>query len=65
MRKESGISAMGPIKDCSGGMDNFTEDVRLEKINRLRKSLAENTYRVSSDELAQKVIDHMLQFECE
>jgi anti-sigma28 factor (negative regulator of flagellin synthesis) len=55
-------SATGPIKDCSGSVDNFTDDVRLEKIDRLRKSLAENTYHVSSADLAQKIIDHMLQF---
>jgi anti-sigma28 factor (negative regulator of flagellin synthesis) len=60
MRKESGASATGAIKDCS--VDNFTDDVRLEKVDLLRKSLAENTYHVSSADLAQKIIDHMLQF---
>jgi anti-sigma28 factor (negative regulator of flagellin synthesis) len=55
---ESGASATGPIKDCSGSGDNFTDDVRLEKIDRLKKSLAENTYHVSSEDLAQKIIDH-------
>jgi hypothetical protein len=49
MRKESGKSTTGPIE-------------RLDKIDRLRKSLAENTYHVSSADLAQKIIDHMLQF---
>jgi anti-sigma28 factor (negative regulator of flagellin synthesis) len=61
MRKESGTSATGPIKDCSGSVGNFTDDMRLEKIDRLRKSLAENTHHVSSADLAQKIIDHMLQ----
>jgi anti-sigma28 factor (negative regulator of flagellin synthesis) len=55
---ESGTSATGPIKDGSGTGDNFTDDVRLEKIDRLKKSLAENTYHVSSEDLAQKIIDH-------
>jgi anti-sigma28 factor (negative regulator of flagellin synthesis) len=59
MRTESGTSATGPIKNCGGSVDNFTDDVRLEKIDRLRKSLAENTYHVSSDDLAQKIIDHI------
>jgi anti-sigma28 factor (negative regulator of flagellin synthesis) len=62
MRKESGKSTTGPIKHCSGGVHNFTDDVRLEKIDRLRKSLAENTYHVSSADLAQKIINHMLPF---
>jgi len=61
MRKE-GKSATGPIKDRSGSGDNFMDDVRLEKIDRLKKSLAENTYHVSSADLAQKIIDDMLQF---
>jgi anti-sigma28 factor (negative regulator of flagellin synthesis) len=61
MPKESGEPGPGPIKDCSGSVDNFTDDVRLEKIDRLRKSLADNTYHVSSEDLAQKMIDHMLQ----
>jgi anti-sigma28 factor (negative regulator of flagellin synthesis) len=58
MPTESGESGTGPIKDCSGSVDNFTDDVRLEKIDRLRKSLAENTYHVSSEDLAQKIIDY-------
>jgi anti-sigma28 factor (negative regulator of flagellin synthesis) len=58
MPTESGESGMGATKDCSGSVDNFTDDVRLEKIDRLRKSLAENTYHVSSEDLAQKIIDY-------
>jgi anti-sigma28 factor (negative regulator of flagellin synthesis) len=41
---------------------NFKDDVRLEKIARLRKSLAENTYHVSSADLAQKIVDQVVQF---
>jgi hypothetical protein len=59
MRRESGTSATGPIKYCSGSVDNFTDDVRLGKIDRLRKSLAENTYHVSSADLALKILDHI------
>jgi anti-sigma28 factor (negative regulator of flagellin synthesis) len=59
MRKESGKSETGPIKDCSGTVDNFTDGVRLEKVDRLKKSLAENTYHVSSEDLAQKIIDQI------
>jgi Anti-sigma-28 factor, FlgM len=59
MPGESDNSAAGPIEDCSGSVDRFTNDVRLEKVDRLKKSLAENTYHVSSDDLAQKIIDHI------
>jgi hypothetical protein len=59
---ESGTFATGPIKDISGSGDNFMDDARLEKIEGLKKSLAENTYHVSSADLAQKIVDDMLQF---
>jgi anti-sigma28 factor (negative regulator of flagellin synthesis) len=62
MRTESDETGTGPIKDVSGSVDNFTDAVRQEEINRLRKSVAENTYQVSSEDLAQKIIDHMLPF---
>jgi hypothetical protein len=61
MRKESGTSGTGPIKDCSGGVDNFAEQAQLEKIDHLRKSLAENIYHVSAADLAGKIIAYMLQ----
>jgi anti-sigma28 factor (negative regulator of flagellin synthesis) len=61
MRTELGTSATGSIKDCSGSVDSFTDDVRLTKIDGLRKSFAESTYHVSSAKLAQTLIDHMLQ----
>jgi anti-sigma28 factor (negative regulator of flagellin synthesis) len=60
MRKESGESTTGPIEHCKGSVHNVTDVVRLDKIDRLRKSLAENTYHVSSADLAQKIIDHIL-----
>ncbi len=32
----------------------------LEKIARLRKAINENTYEIKAEELAEKLIDHML-----
>ena len=61
MRTELGTSATGPVKDCTGSVNNRRDDVRLEKIDHLGKSLAENTYHVSSAELTQKIIARMLQ----
>jgi anti-sigma28 factor (negative regulator of flagellin synthesis) len=61
MRKESDTSETEPIKDSSGSVDNFADQARLEKIDHVRKSLAENTYRVSAADLAGKIIDYMLQ----
>jgi hypothetical protein len=61
MRKESGTSGTGPIKDCSGSVENFADEARQKQIDHLRRSLAENTYRVSGADLAQKIIDYLLQ----
>jgi Anti-sigma-28 factor, FlgM len=60
MPTESGTFGTGPAKDCSDGLDNFEDDVRPEKIDRLRKILGEKTYHVSAADLARKIIDHML-----
>lgn len=60
MQREWGTFRTGPAKGCSNGGDNFGNDVRWEKIDRLRKSLGENTYHVSATDLARKIIDHML-----
>ncbi len=43
-------------------MDNEGIDPeRQEKIARLKQSLEDGTYRVSSEEVARKVIEHMLE----
>ncbi len=34
---------------------------RLKKINDLKKAVADGTYHVSAEEVAQKIIEHMLQ----
>jgi hypothetical protein len=60
MRTESAFGTM-PVEPCSDGVDEFGDDVRLEKIDRLRRCLAENTYEVSAQDLARKIIDHMMQ----
>jgi anti-sigma28 factor (negative regulator of flagellin synthesis) len=64
MWRESGRFGTGAAKACISA-DNFRDDVRLVKIDRLRKSLSENTYHVSAADLARKIIDQMLQVERE
>jgi len=32
MRRESGTSSAGPIKDCGERVDNFADEARLEKL---------------------------------
>jgi hypothetical protein len=61
MSTESGNSGARPIKNCGESSDNFSDETRLEKIDYLRKSLAKNTYHVSTADLACKIIEHMRQ----
>ncbi len=37
------------------------DDARREKIERLKKAVADGTYSVSAEELADKLIEHMLE----
>jgi hypothetical protein len=49
------------IHQATGTVLNFTDEARLEHIDRLRKSLGENIYHVSAADLARKIIGHMMQ----
>jgi hypothetical protein len=49
----------GPNRVCIDGLDNFADETRLGKIDKLRKALAEKTYHVSDADLAGKIIEHM------
>lgn len=37
------------------------DDVRMEKIANIKKALADGTYSVSAEEVARKLIEHMLE----
>ena len=39
----------------------LSEDARREKIESLRKAVADGTYNVSAEEVARKLIEHMLE----
>ncbi len=44
----------------SGG-EPLTDDARREKIESLKKAVADGTYNISAEEVARKLIDHMLE----
>jgi flagellar biosynthesis anti-sigma factor FlgM len=39
--------------------DSAVDAERLEKINKLKKAIADGTYNVSAEEVARKLIEHM------
>ena len=39
--------------------DSAIDAERLEKINKLKKAIADGTYNVSAEEVARKLIEHM------
>jgi flagellar biosynthesis anti-sigma factor FlgM len=41
--------------------DDPIDEARLEKIAKLKKALGDGTYNVSAEELARKLIEHMLE----
>ena len=49
-----------PAADSSAD-DTLTDEERKKKIAALRKAVADGSYHVSAEQLADKLIDHMLE----
>jgi anti-sigma28 factor (negative regulator of flagellin synthesis) len=49
------------LKAPDHNADTAPDAERLKKINDLKKAVADGTYHVSAEEVAQKIIEHMLQ----
>ena len=47
--------------DSLHGIEDLTDEERLKKIDRLKRSVADGTYHVSAEDLADKLIAHMLE----
>jgi anti-sigma28 factor (negative regulator of flagellin synthesis) len=48
-------------KDSLHVVDDVVDEERLKKIARLKKAVADGTYHVSAEDLADKLIAHMLE----
>ena len=44
-----------------GDSESLIDDARREKIESLKKAVADGTYSVSAEEVARKLIEHMLE----
>ncbi len=49
------------VKAPDHSADAAPDPERLKKINDLKKAVADGTYHVSAEEVARKIIEHMLQ----
>ena len=49
--------------EANAPADSAVDAARREKINRLKKAVADGTYKVSPEEVARKLIEHMLEHE--
>jgi flagellar biosynthesis anti-sigma factor FlgM len=57
-------TALGEAKDSEtlpSDSEPSIEDARREKIESLKKAVADGTYTVSAEEVARKLIEHMLE----
>jgi anti-sigma28 factor (negative regulator of flagellin synthesis) len=50
-----------PAPNDNAPDDNAIDHLRLEKIEKIKKAIADGTYRVSAEEVARKVMEHMLE----
>jgi flagellar biosynthesis anti-sigma factor FlgM len=44
-----------------GDSESLIDEARREKIEKLKKAVADGTYKVSAEEVADKLIEHMLE----
>ncbi len=61
MHRGWGVCGTGSSKGYVHSVGNVADEARLEKIDKLRKAIAEKTYHVSATDLAGKITDYMLQ----
>jgi anti-sigma28 factor (negative regulator of flagellin synthesis) len=59
--KRGATTPVTPILKTGPAPAGTDEDARRAKIAAIKKSLADGTYHVSNEDVARKVIEHMLQ----
>ncbi len=57
----TGSPALAPTPDDGNGPEGTAEEARRKRIAEIKKSLEDGTYHVSNEDVARKVIEHMLE----
>jgi anti-sigma28 factor (negative regulator of flagellin synthesis) len=63
-RKKGPKAAAAPAsaeKPAGANGDKVIDEERLQKIAKLKKAVEDGTYRISNEEVARKLIEHMLE----
>jgi len=59
-RESTTAAQIFALLDQIRALDKEIDEARIEKIAAIKKALADGTYHVSPDEVARKILDHLL-----
>jgi anti-sigma28 factor (negative regulator of flagellin synthesis) len=60
-KPKAAVAPTPPETSADAGGQKVIDEERLKKIARLKKAVEDGTYRISNEEVARKLIEHMLE----